>query len=438
MSQGSTETAVTDLDQGGKEAAESKKGDSPAPLKVSQVNGAFEAFASSLLRLKGRVRFATISRVFREEFPSFASEDVLPNVTLGRSIQAWYETKTGKPLKKSRSGSYIGMSLINPHYTESDLTPLRTVQALYDKEMDKSFAKLGLNVVRSSAKSGGQAVKAKQERSEGKARKGKMLKGKDAGMSAGKSKRSAAPQDDRKEVKEILTYCVEAFANCRLTDQGNVTFRELYSEFIKNFPFAEKEPSFSEPHFGRILAKWYKAKFRNDLTRIELLDEDKRQLKRSMFPFANLGFNAEPVDPTLMNEAKVALRRVMKMEGVGIMVKKNSFREYEVATIIPGSPASIEGNVEKGDILLAVGGNAVVDMTPQELADAVLGPRGSKVSMTLKRAAVQQTSSGGQVLERVYTVELVRSDRKVEGSKMTELEIAERYRDKLVGGSRTS
>ena len=212
---------------------------------MSQVNGAFEAFASSLLRLKGRVRFSTISRVFREEFPSFASEDILPNVTLGRSIQAWYETKTGKPLKKSRSGSYIGMSLINPHYTESDLTPLRTVQALYDKEMDKSFAKLGLNVVRSSAKSGGQAVKAKQERREGKARKGSTPKGKDVGMNAGKLKRSAAPQDDRKEVKEILTYCVEAFANCRLTDQGNVTFRELYSEFVKNFPFAEKESSFS-------------------------------------------------------------------------------------------------------------------------------------------------------------------------------------------------
>jgi len=431
MTTQSSETAVKSADQAEQKAVKGKKESPPAPVKVSKVSSAFEAFASSLLRLKGRVRFSTINKVFREEFPSFASEDVLPNVTLGRSIQAWYEGQTGMPLKKSRSGSYIGMSLINPHYTESDLTPLRSVQAVYDKDIGKSFAKLGLNVVGSSGKAAGQKSRTKQEMREWRERKG--LRQQEGRKQQGK--KAAQAGDDRKDVKEVLTYCVEAFANCLLTDQGNVTFQELYLEFVKNFPFAEKEPSFSQPYFGRILNKWYKAKFRNELTRTELFDEEKRQLPRSKFPFANLGFNTQPVDPTLMNEAKVALRRVMKMEGVGIMVKKNRAKDYEVATIMPGSPASIEGNVEQGDILLAVGGKPVVDMTPQELADAVLGPRGSKVTMTLKRAAVQQTSSGGQMLERVYTVELVRSDRKVEGSKMTELEIAEKYRDKLVGGA---
>eukprot|EP00960_Hanusia_phi_P005012 144318-Hanusia_phi.AAC.1 len=145
------------------------------------------------------------------------------------------------PLKKSRSGSYIGMSLINPHYTESDLTPLRSVQAVYDKDIGKSFAKLGLNVVGSSGKAAGQKSRTKQEMREWRERKG--LRQQEGRKQQGK--KAAQAGDDRKDVKEVLTYCVEAFANCLLTDQGNVTFQELYLEFVKNFPFAEKEPSFS-------------------------------------------------------------------------------------------------------------------------------------------------------------------------------------------------
>ena len=44
--------------------------------------------------------------------------------------------------------------------------------------------------------------------------------------------------------------------------------------------------------------------------------------RRSALPYRDLSLVPDPssIDPTLMNEAKVALRRALKMEGVGIMV----------------------------------------------------------------------------------------------------------------------
>jgi hypothetical protein len=105
------------------------------------------------------------------------------------------------------------------------------------------------------------------------------------------------------------------------------------------------------------------------------------------------------------------------MEGVGIMVRRSKAGKFVVATIMPGSPASLGGQVEADDVILAVGGVETEGMTPQQLADAVLGPRGSQVSVTLRRSAVGvqsgQVKSGAegesqaQALDRVYTVQLV-------------------------------
>jgi hypothetical protein len=52
-----------------------------------KVRQAFDAFAFTLLRTKGRSRFATINNAFRREFSMFRDETVLSNQTVGRFVQ---------------------------------------------------------------------------------------------------------------------------------------------------------------------------------------------------------------------------------------------------------------------------------------------------------------------------------------------------------------
>jgi hypothetical protein len=110
---------------------------------------------------------------------------------------------------------------------------------------------------------------------------------------------------------------------------------------------------------------------------------------------------------------QVKLRRTLKLEGVGVMVKRSRGGEFAVAAIIPGSPAALEGSVEPGDVILAVNDAPVDAMTPAEMADAVLGVRGSTVSLTLRRSARDAAgpSDTEGLLERVFHVSLVRSDK---------------------------
>jgi C-terminal processing protease CtpA/Prc len=194
------------------------------------------------------------------------------------------------------------------------------------------------------------------------------------------------------------------------------------------------------PNFlGAHLRDWYEAKYRLPLVRAKESEEGEggRKLvkRRSALPYQGLSLMADPsqADLTLMNEAKVALRRALKMEGVGIMVRRNPAGQYVVATVMPGSPASIGGKVETDDVILAVGGVETDGMTPQQLADAVLGPQGSRVSVTLRRAAVQtgQVDGESQRLERVYTLDLIRSDKPIVAPNSPEIAAAERYASSL-------
>ena len=52
-----------------------------------KVRQAFDAFAFTLLRTKGRSRFATINNAFRREFAMFRDETTLSNQTVGRFVQ---------------------------------------------------------------------------------------------------------------------------------------------------------------------------------------------------------------------------------------------------------------------------------------------------------------------------------------------------------------
>jgi len=233
-------------------------------------------------------------------------------------------------------------------------------------------------------------------------------------------------------MEPTLVLCVEAFANTLLVPSGHVTFKDVYAAFKTQFPLLADEKYMTPNFLGAHLRDWYLAKFHTELVREKGVKGEVK--RRSALPYRDLSLVPDPlaIDPTLLNEAKVALRRALKMEGVGIMVRRNKAGQYVVATMMPGSPAALAGNVEADDVLLAVGGQETEGMTPQQLADAVLGPRGSKVSVTLRRSAVQRiVDDQTQTLERVYTVELVRSDKPVAQPNTPELSAAERYASSL-------
>jgi len=246
-------------------------------------------------------------------------------------------------------------------------------------------------------------------------------------MGSGGGKQRYAGSDTKNDKLEpTLVLCIEAFANSLLVPVGHITFKQLYGAFEAQFPQLADEKHMSPNFLGAHLRDWYEAKYRQSLVRARMPGEDKAEkegekkaVRRSALPYEGLSLitDMSKVDLTLLNEAKVALRRALKMEGVGIMVRRSKAGKFVVATIMPGSPASLGGQVEADDVILAVGGVETEGMTPQQLADAVLGPRGSQVTVTLRRSAVGgqsgQVKSGAegegqaQALDRVYTVQLV-------------------------------
>ena len=121
-----------------------KDGRRPANIDNSEVRAAFEVFAWTLLRPKGRVRFATINNAFRREFPRFADEKEVSNLTLGRLVQQWYEQETGKPLEKTTGGAYSNLTMLNYNYASVDLSRLRAAQASTDPAQRKAMESLGI------------------------------------------------------------------------------------------------------------------------------------------------------------------------------------------------------------------------------------------------------------------------------------------------------
>uniref|UniRef100_A0A7S0YZ26 PDZ domain-containing protein n=1 Tax=Hemiselmis tepida TaxID=464990 RepID=A0A7S0YZ26_9CRYP len=69
-----------------------------------------------------------------------------------------------------------------------------------------------------------------------------------------------------------------------------------------------------------------------------------------------------------------------------------------VKSLLKGSPAQRSGRIAVGDVVLAVNGDRVYGKKLADLAGVLLGPSGSKVSMTFKSCTTQEE----------YTVELQR------------------------------
>mmetsp|Transcript_83177 Transcript_83177/g.121792 ORF Transcript_83177/g.121792 Transcript_83177/m.121792 type:complete len:586 (+) Transcript_83177:83-1840(+) len=457
---------------------------------------AFTAFADTLLQKKGRVRFHRINESFRKEFPQWG-EDVLSSQTLGRRVQIWFEDKYGESLTKSGSGAYIGLTVLNPQYVSLDMSRIRAVQAEVNPENAKIMKLMGIPVKKAQKMTGSTATtpKARANKNSKKIapapvgepggldrvrqRLGSI--GPSSGLPAGapggvervnqrlgsmspeqlnvaarigsggaepgtkKSKKYPGTDTKLEALEPTLVLCVDAFANSLLVPDGHVTFKEVFAAFKAQFPLLADEKHMAPNFLGAHLRDWYQAKYHKELVRAKITADGESTAnllkRRSSLPYQGLSIMPDPskADVTLMNEAKVALRRALKMEGVGIMVRRNKGGNFVVATIMPGSPASLLGQVEAEDVLLAVGGIETDGMSAQQLADAVLGPRGSSVSVTLRRSTVQREVDGAtHNLDRVYSVELVRSDKPITQPRTPEIKAAERYASSLASSIDTN
>jgi hypothetical protein len=178
---------------------------------------------------------------------------------------------------------------------------------------------------------------------------------------------------------------------------------------------------------GKRLAEWHVRRHGARLARVTPPADGPRPAHRADVPYANLGLRAAgsaaaAPDTGLLNQAKVALRRALGMEGVGVLARRVG-QEYVVFSVVPGSPAAADGRVRVGDVLVAVDGQPVGGLAAQELADLVLGKRGTAVRLALRGPA--DTAAGG------VEVELVRSDGAAEAEAVAHAEDAQRARAPL-------
>jgi len=416
----------------------------------SKVDVAFNAFANSLLRTgQGKVRSFTIWSAFRQEFPSLSQETKVTNQTLGRKLSAWYMDAAGEPLNKIPGGSYGGLSIINPRFTSTDLTELRAAQALFEPNMKRKFETLGIEAGGAERGLAGGARKFEERQNrrrertkqEGrvevqKDRNGKVIRvvrraDPDKGITEKvlSGKPFAQPTNRVSELKKIsptVKMCVEAFANTMLTasPEGKVTFDDIKAAFTGQFPLLSSSDRMTDSFLGRVIVEWYKAKFDKPLVRKKTVEMAQQNLTRAEIPYSGLallGIGEGNMDMQLLNEAKVALRRALEMEGVGILVKREGGEgDYKVAFIADGSPAAIEGSMRVGDSLISIGSRSASEMDTQELADAVLGKRGTRAKLTLGRIG-----EGGGL--ETYSVTLTRNDKQklVDPSQSESSEVSE-------------
>lgn len=411
-----------------------KKGDAGD----SKVDVAFTAFANSLLRTgQGKVRSLTIWSAFRDEFPSLAEDTKVSNQTLWRKLAAWYMQTTGEPLAKAAGGSYSCLSILNPRFTSVDLTSLRAAQALFEPNMKRKFERLGMEVgvlkdTRPAGSTGQTSYEERQQARKDRSKQeqrvevqlnsnGKVIRvvrradaanGIKAKVLSGKPLEEPTTRvQDLKKVAPTVKMCAESFCNSLLTRKPgtlDITFGDVKASFLTQFPLLANSDRLTDSYLGRVVGEWYSAKYNLTLVRQKTVEMAQRNLTRAEIPYTDLAMRSvgdADVDMQLLNEAKVALRRALQMEGVGILVKREGAgKDYKVALIAEGSPAAVEGSMRVGDSLISINSKSTSEMDVQQLADAVLGRRGTRVKLTLGRIG----EFGGL---HTYSATLTRSDK---------------------------
>jgi len=75
--------------------------------------------------------------------------------------------------------------------------------------------------------------------------------------------------------------------------------------------------------------------------------------------------------------------------GVGIQITKEPDEPLRVVTPLPGSPA-LQAGVKAGDLIIGVDGQDTRKQSLDDLVKAIMGEKGTKVRLTLKRAGVRE------------------------------------------------
>jgi len=108
------------------------------------------------------------------------------------------------------------------------------------------------------------------------------------------------------------------------------------------------------------------------------------------------------------DEAPVRMAHGVGQCGVGLILQdaaNSSYNGYNVsvASLSMGGPGEASHQIQAGDALVKIDGRDVVGKRTGELADWLLGPVGSAVSLQMKRGPAWKGGEG-----KVYTVDLNR------------------------------
>jgi len=95
-----------------------------------------------------------------------------------------------------------------------------------------------------------------------------------------------------------------------------------------------------------------------------------------------------PAFPTFPTESAPPAKPVVA--GIGLLLKKDpGDHGVLVKVVTPGGAAEADGNIRQGDELLAVDGQGVDGHHLHDVFDMVLGEQGTRVTLTMRRGAVQ-------------------------------------------------
>jgi carboxyl-terminal processing protease len=87
--------------------------------------------------------------------------------------------------------------------------------------------------------------------------------------------------------------------------------------------------------------------------------------------------------------------------GIGVQITKETKEPLKVVTPLLGTPA-FKAGIKAGDLILKVDGTATRNHTVDELVDRIMGPRGTKVILTIKRRGVAKPFDVPVIRDKVH------------------------------------
>ncbi len=99
----------------------------------------------------------------------------------------------------------------------------------------------------------------------------------------------------------------------------------------------------------------------------------------------------DPYTDLIWPKGKKEFQKNVMREFTGIGVRlSGAGKSLKITSLLPNTPAYFSG-LDAGDLILAVDGELVGDMTAMEVVSKISGPKGSKVTLTVRHAATELT-----------------------------------------------